>query len=263
MSDILQEIIAHKLTEVAAAKQQRPLEELIEACRSAPAVCSFSKALTDNHPKLRIIAECKRQSPSKGILVRDYDPVALATAYQRGGAAAISVLTDSRYFGGDLADLSQVRAAVEIPVLRKDFIIDPYQVYEARAAGADSFLLLSGVLSTAQLDSLIELGRTLGMEPLIESHSAQELAGATASCGLILGVNNRNLKDFSVDLDIARKLYEQGASSRGGRIMVCESGIKSPADVEKLSHVGYKAFLVGEALVTHPDPTAAIKALIQ
>lgn len=262
MSDILQEIIAHKHTEVAAAKEHRPLDQVIAACHSAPPVRSLTKAISDAH-KPRIIAECKRQSPSKGILIGNYDPVALARAYERGGAAAISVLTDQRYFGGSLLDLSQVRAAVGIPILRKDFVIDAYQVYEAKAAGADSFLLLAGVLSTAQLDSLIELGRSLGMEPLIESHSAEELSAAIASRGLILGINNRNLKDFSVDLEIARRLYEQGAASRADRIMVCESGIKSAADVEKLSRVGYNAFLVGEALVTHPDPATAVKALIQ
>lgn len=262
MTDILEQIIAHKRTEIAAAKARVSQEELIAACDEAPPVRSFYHALQTGKAA-RIIAECKKKSPSKGVMVASYDPVALARAYEKGGAAAISVLTDERFFGGTLDDLRKVRAAVGAPVLRKDFIVDAYQVYEARAAGADSYLLLSGVLTTAELDALIAVGRDLGMEPLIESHTAAELHAATLTKGKIFGINNRNLKSFQVDLDVARQLYELGAASGSDRLMVCESGIKSAADVENLSGVGYKAFLVGEALVTHPDPTAALKALIQ
>lgn len=260
MSDILQQIIEHKRQEVALAKLRVPLATLVRQCQQAPKVRSFYSALQSTGSP-RIIAECKKQSPSKGIMVASYDPVALASAYAAGGAAAISVLTDERYFGGCLDDLRKVRNAVELPVLRKDFIIDSYQIYEARAAGADSFLLLAGVLDTSALDALIAVGRSLAMEPLIESHTAPELRQAIATKGLIFGINNRNLKDFSIDLGIARELYEVGAASGQDRLMVCESGIKSGSDVENLTHVGYKAFLVGEALVTHPDPTAAVQAL--
>lgn len=262
MTDILEQIIAHKHSEIAAAKARVPQEELIAACDEAPPVRSFYHALKTGKTA-RIIAECKKKSPSKGVMVASYDPVALARAYEKGGAAAISVLTDERFFGGTLDDLRKVRAVVGAPILRKDFIVDAYQVYEARAAGADSYLLLSGVLTTAELDALIAVGRDLGMEPLIESHTAAELRAATLSSGKIFGINNRNLKSFHVDLDVARQLYALGAASGDDRLMVCESGIKSATDVENLSGVGYKAFLVGEALVTHPDPTAALKALIQ
>jgi indole-3-glycerol phosphate synthase len=262
LTDILEQIIAHKHAEIAAAKARVPQEELIAACDEAPPARSFYHALASGKTA-RIIAECKKQSPSKGVMVASYDPVALACAYEKGGAAAISVLTDERFFGGRLDDLRKVRAAVGAPVLRKDFIVDAYQIYEARAAGADSYLLLSGVLTTPELDKLIAVGRDLGMEPLIESHTAAELRAAILTHGKIFGINNRNLKSFQVDLDVARQLYELGAASGADRLMVCESGIKSAADVENLSGVGYKAFLVGEALVTHPDPTAALKALIQ
>ena len=261
LSDILAAIIADKHLEVAAAERRRPLAEVEQQARLAPSARDFFAALDDSKAP-RIIAECKCKSPSRGLFLDPYDPVALAKAYERGGAAAISVLTDSKYFGGQLAHLTAVRHAVDIPVLRKDFIVSAYQIYEARAAGADAFLLISGVLSAAELEPLIHLGRRLGMEPLIESHSEAELAAAITTTGHILGINNRDLKTFGIDLAISRSLVALGQAKSPSPIMVCESGIKTAADIELMQGVGYNVFLVGEALVTHPDPEAAVRALI-
>lgn len=260
-SAILTEILAHKEQEVARAKQLKPLDALKQELSLAPPVRSFKTALSTG-AGARIIAECKKKSPSRGLMHQRYDPVALAKDYARGGAAAISVLTDERYFGGCLEDLRRVRAAVDIPLLRKDFVIDPYQLYEARAAGADAFLLIAGPLDTAAINSLLAVGRELGMDALVESHSADELALATASKAALIGINNRNLNDFSVNLEAARQLYAAAQGGQAGRIVVCESGIKSAADIENMARVGYKAFLVGEALVTNPDPAAFLNSLV-
>ena len=261
MSDILAAIIADKHLEVAAAQRQRSLAEVERLAYLAPRARDFYAALA-SRAGARIIAECKSRSPSRGPLLDPYDPVALALAYERGGAAAISVLTDAKYFGGQLAHLTAVRAAVHIPVLRKDFIVSAYQIYEARAAGADAFLLISGVLAAVDLEPLIQLGRQLGMEPLIESHTEAEFAEATTTSGRILGVNNRNLKTFGIDLAISRKLAGLALGKSPVPLMVCESGIKVAADVELMQGVGYNVFLVGELLITHADPEAAVRTLI-
>jgi indole-3-glycerol phosphate synthase len=262
MAHILDEIIAHKRTEVAAAKARRPLAEVVAAAAQAPPARDFPAALADGR-SARVIAECKRKSPSKGILAPSYDPVALASAYAAGGAAAISVLTDERFFGGELAHLTAVRGAVGVPVLRKDFIIDEYQIYEARAAHADTYLLIAGVLDAARLEALLAVGRSLGMEPLIEAHDAAEVELALATSGRIFGINNRNLKTFSVDLATSRELLALARRGDPGRIVVCESGIKGPSDIELMRGVGYNAFLIGEALVTHSDPRSALQDLIR
>lgn len=255
MSDILARILADKRIEVERAKLERPLAVVRAAARAMPPPRDFHAAL--RQPGIRVIAECKRQSPSKGVMVENYDPVKIARSYEAGGAAAISVLTDQKYFGGILDHLTAVSKAVRIPVLRKDFVIDEYQVYEARAAGADTFLLLAGPLNAQSLTQLSEIGRKLGMEPLVESHTDAELEQALKGGGQILGINNRNLKDFSVDLERSRTLL----AKIGDKTAVCESGIKSRADIEIMSAVGYKVFLIGEALVTHPDPQAALQDL--
>lgn len=260
MSDILAEIIAHKHAEVAAAKARLPLAMVKVQAEKHAAARDFLQALSIKGP--RVIAECKKQSPSRGVMMKDYDPVKLARAYEAGGAAAISVLTDERFFGGRLGDLVAVRQAVNIPVLRKDFIIDAYQIYEARAAGADSFLLLSGVLSKDELNEFLEIGRRCGMEALVESHTAVELAAALASTGMIFGINNRDLKTFNIDLATSRSLVAQTQGRTPKPLLVCESGIKTAADIELMTSVGYNAFLIGESLVTHPDPCAGLAALI-
>ena len=267
MPTILDEIIATKREEVAACKRQRPLARLMELVREVEPALNFGDALlppvvNSKNSRARVIAECKHKSPSKGIMCDPYDPVQIAKGYEANGAAAISVLTDEQYFGGHLSHLINVTGSVSIPVLRKDFIIDEYQVYEARAAGADTFLLLAGVLDTIELQYLIEVGRELGMEPLIESHNSAELAMAMATDGLIIGINNRNLKNFEVSFAQAETLAKQAKVTDHPRILVCESGIKSAKDIEIMTGVGYNAFLIGEALITTPDPGKSLKALI-
>jgi indole-3-glycerol phosphate synthase len=262
MANVLARILADKTQEVAAAKAARPLREVEAAARAAKPARDAFAALARPDRGARIIAECKKMSPSRGVLREPYDPVALATAYARGGAAAISVLTDGPYFGGALAHLTAVAAAVTVPVLRKDFVVDAYQVWEARAAGADTFLLLAGTLDTPQLESLIQLGRSLGMEPLIESHDEGELALALDTSGRIFGINNRDLKTFGVNLDNSRRLAARFATRSSPYVLVSESGIKSAHDIELMRPLGYNAFLIGEALVTHPDPQAGVAALL-
>ncbi len=261
MSDILDQIIAHKRTEVAAAKARRSLAALEAEAKKAPPARDFLGSLSRTDTA-RIIAECKRMSPSRGVMVQNYDPTALARAYEAGGAAAISVLTDEKFFGGVLGHMTAVRDAVQLPVLRKDFIIDAYQIVEARAARADTFLLLSGVLSPQELEDLIRIGRRYGMEPLVESHTDAELAAALSTSAKILGINNRNLKTFSIDLQTSQDLLAQAALKTPRPLMVCESGIKTRDDVERMQAVGYNVFLIGEALATHASPQLGLQNLL-
>jgi indole-3-glycerol phosphate synthase len=260
MSDVLAQIIAHKRLEVAMATARRPLAVVQAEAQAAPPPRPFLASLRKDGA--RVIAECKKQSPSRGVMVPDYDPVRLALAYEAGGAAAISVLTDQKFFGGALSDMTRVRDAVRVPVLRKDFVIDAYQIFEARAARADTFLLLSGVLSTVQPADVLPLGRALGMEALVESHSEAELAGALASSAKIFGVNNRDLKSFSVDLGVAKGLAARIRSAAPGAVLVCESGIKTASDVRDMRAAGYGAFLIGETLATAADPAACLRGLL-
>jgi indole-3-glycerol phosphate synthase len=259
--DILQEILANKHREVAAAVAKISLEQIQELAHKAPPARSFLDALSPKH-KPRIIAECKRKSPSRGVMINPYDPVRLATAYADGGAAAISVLTDENFFGGHLQHLAAVRKAVNLPILRKDFIVSEYQIYEARAHGADSFLLLSGPLSANELSAFITVGRTLGMEPLIESHTAGELTAALTTDGSIFGINNRDLRTFSTDLKGGADLLALAQREKPDALFVCESGIKTRPDIERMQTLGYNVFLIGEALVTHSDPRSAVQNLI-
>ena len=272
MNDIISKILKQTRIDLNERRQQTPLTEVQEKCQelSLPPR-DFARSL--RQPGVRIIAECKRRSPSRGILVDPYDPVSLARAYEEGGAAAISVLTDEPFFGGSLEHLELLRATVNLPILRKDFIVDVYQIYEARAAGADAVLLLAGILGLQRLKDFLAVCHQLGMEALVESHTASELELALAAKGTVIGVNNRNLATFSVDLDHSKNLLSQinrsetedQAEIEGkvpSRIAVCESGIKGPSDIENMWAVGYKAFLVGEAVATHSDPSAAVAALV-
>jgi len=253
---ILDKIIAHKQGEVAAAKAQTPLAALQAACTSAPAPRPFLNALQQQH--VALIAEVKRASPSKGVLIDPFDPVAIARMYAEGGAAAISVLTDEHFFQGHLDYLRQIRAAVDLPLLRKEFIIDPYQVYEARAAGADAILLIVAVLEDSLLADLHALAGELGMAALVEVHDEAELERALNLPAPLIGVNNRDLRDFSLDLATTRRL---GALVPTGTVLVGESGIKSAADVRALGAV--HAILVGETVVTAPNRAAALRELTQ
>jgi indole-3-glycerol phosphate synthase len=209
-------------------------------------------------PGLQVIAEIKRRSPSRGDLNMDIDPVAQALSYEKGGAAAISVLTEPEYFGGSLHDLRQVRAAVSLPVLRKDFIIDPRQVAESRVAGADALLLIVAGLDRGLLEELMSECESVGIEALVEAHNEAEAETAAAVGAQIIGVNNRDLSTFNTDLAIAERVAPLLPRDR---TLVGESGVSTPAGAARMATAGYDAILVGEALVTAADPAALIAAL--
>lgn len=242
LPDILQRILAAKERE--AVRLAPRLGELRRCVRDLPPPRDFRGALAG--PGLAVIAEIKRASPSAGEIAADLDPAALAAAYAKAGAAAISVLTDREFFHGGLDDLRRARAAVSIPVLRKDFIIAPVQVYEARAEGADSLLLIAAALSDARLAELLGLARSLGLEPLVEVHDAAELSRVSAAGATVIGVNNRDLRTFAVDLAVAERLRPHFPAAA---IAVAESGIRRPSDALRLARAGFHAVLIGEALV--------------
>ncbi len=256
MSSILEQIFAAKREELDETRRRAPLESVVAAAKCAPAARDFAGALRLRRPA--IIAEIKRASPTKGDILPGLDPAAVAREYQDAGAAAISVLTD-RHFKGALDDLYRVRSAVDLPVLRKDFIFDPYQVYEARAAGADCVLLIAAMLRGDLLKSLAALARELKMAALIEVHSPEELAVADASGSAIVGINNRDLHTFATDLAVTERLLKH---YRGGALVVAESGIDSGADIRRLDAAGARAFLVGESLLRDGAPRAKLAELM-
>jgi indole-3-glycerol phosphate synthase len=210
-------------------------------------------------PGLRVIAELKKASPSRGLLRGDYRPAELAAELERAGACALSVLTEEEFFQGSLEHLQAARQAAGLPVLRKDFVFDPWQVWESRAASADSFLLIAAILSDALLRELIALARTLGMEPLVEVHTREELERAAAAGARIIGVNNRDLKTFEERLETSLELVEFIPEDA---IAVSESGLGSREELERLARAGFDAFLIGECLMTAADPGAALGALL-
>jgi len=253
-SGILAEIVQHKRRELEDLREHTAALER-EALNRKPSR-DFKAALTAAQPA--IIAESKKASPSKGVLAANYHPAFLAHAYEEGGAAALSVLTDRQYFQGSLHDLEAARAAVTLPVLRKDFTIDRLQIYEAAAHGADAILLIAAVLETEELTRFRELAAELQMASLVEVHDADELRKAIDSGAEIIGVNNRNLETFEVDLDTSVRLsYLMPAEA----VRVSESGIFTQEHVETLSAAGYHAFLVGESLMRSSDPAAALRSL--
>ncbi len=257
-SDLLETIVAATRHTTAARAVRTPIEELVRrASRRQARGQSFRDALGAS-PAPRIIAECKRRSPSKGILRKAYDPAAHAAAYARAGAAAISVLTEPTFFDGSLEHLEQVRAAVDVPLLRKDFIVSKYQLLEAVACGADAVLLIVGALSDDELGQLAAAASSLGLAAVVEVHDRIELERALNADVAIVGVNSRNLRTLTVDPDV---LDELGSLIPTGVIAVAESGIRTPADIKRLSAAGYSAFLVGERLIVEPDPGAALRAL--
>ncbi|MDX1663721.1 MAG: indole-3-glycerol phosphate synthase TrpC [Candidatus Promineifilaceae bacterium] len=265
---ILDEIMSYHREQLPRIKREVPLEDLRALTRVAPAPVDFRAALA--HPGVSLIAECKKASPSRGLLVPDYDPVRLAQSYVRAGASAISVLTDARHFQGTLADLRDVKEALDaarspvtklpVPVLRKDFIFDPYQLYEARAAGADAVLLIAAVLSGGDLESLLALTQELGMQALVEVHDETELERVLPLQPPVIGINNRNLQTFEVDLENTRRLRR---SIPQEQIVVAESGIKTTDDVARLKEMGVDAILVGETLVRSKDVYKTAQALVQ
>ncbi|NDJ78277.1 MAG: indole-3-glycerol phosphate synthase TrpC [Chloroflexi bacterium] len=253
---VLDRILEHKVDEITACKARVSQAELASRLDSAPPPRDMLSALRRN--TVALIAEVKRASPSKGVLVEDFDPLALGTTYAANGAAAISVLTDECFFQGHLDYLTQVRAAVKVPVLRKEFVIDPYQVIEGRVAGADAVLLIMAALDDAQLADLHAAITDLGMVPLVEVHNAAELDRALRLEPKLLGVNNRDLKTFNVDLATTQRLASQVPA---GVTLVAESGIRHGADVQQMGAMGAHAVLVGETLVKANDVAAMVREL--
>jgi len=255
--DILAQIVAHEHDVVASARVERPVATLRDDPRYAVERRSLAAALTGRRPA--VIAECKRRSPSKGVLREPYDAVAIARGYAAAGAAAISVLTNERFFGGTLDELRAVRDAVAVPVLRKDFVVDPYQLEEARAAGADAVLLIVAALEEGQLRDLHAAAIGLGLDVLTEVHDERELDVALALGAAIVGVNNRNLRTFVTDLATSERLATRVPP---GTILVAESGIRDGTDLARLARSGIGAFLVGEAFMTAPEPGRALAAML-
>ncbi|MEZ5545542.1 MAG: indole-3-glycerol phosphate synthase TrpC [Lysobacteraceae bacterium] len=253
MSDILTRIVARKFEEIAERSTEVPLAELRSRAAQASPVRGFARALEAKIAQGRpaVIAEVKKASPSKGVIRADFDPAAIAQSYERGGAACLSVLTDVDFFQGADACLQAARAACSLPVLRKDFTVDPYQVFEARALGADCILLIVAALGDATLRELFDCAVSLGLDVLVEVHDGEELERALALPGGLLGINNRNLRSFEVSLDTTLAL--KGKVPQGRRI-VTESGILAPADVAVMRQAKIDAFLVGEAFMRAPEP---------
>jgi indole-3-glycerol phosphate synthase len=262
VSDVLARILADKHRAVAAAKAARPLAEVDAEGAKAPPPRGFIAALERAHAGHRygLIAEIKRASPSHGLIRADFDPPALARAYAEGGASCLSVLTDEPYFEGKAEHLIAARAAVALPVLRKDFIIDPYQVAEARAMGADCILLIMAALSDADAIELEAAAHRRGMDVIVEVHDAEELRRALRLKTRLVGINNRNLKTLKTDLTITETLAPLLPK---GRILVSESGLNTPADLARVARAGARSFLIGEALMRQRDVAAATRALLE
>jgi indole-3-glycerol phosphate synthase len=257
--DLLRTIVAAAARIVQVRSEREPLAALERRAASAsPRGAQFESAL-GAADRVNVIAECKRRSPSRGVLAAEYEPVAIARQYESGGAAAISVLTEPTFFDGSLDHLSAVRAAVGIPLLRKDFIIDEYQLFEARAAGADAILLIVAALELDALERLQRRAAELELASLVEVHNEEELARAVDSGARLIGVNNRNLRTLAVDVEASYRLASLIPSNV---VAVSESGLQSRADLESLSAAGYRAFLIGERFMTDSNPSSAIRSLI-
>ncbi|OFW25572.1 MAG: hypothetical protein A3H27_01425 [Acidobacteria bacterium RIFCSPLOWO2_02_FULL_59_13] len=258
LSHILARIVLAKRAELEACRLAVPQPELERQIRPR-ARGVFRRALADGGASGAIIAELKHASPSAGILRENYDPAALARGYERAGASALSILTDREFFQGSLAHLKQARTATSLPVLRKDFTLDEYHLYEAAAAGADAVLLIAAILSPAQLRQLLEQSRKLGLDALVEVHTREELRTALDAGSEIIGVNNRDLNTFAVSLETSMELID---SIPDEIVAVSESGLKTAEDLERLRAAGFDAFLIGERFLRQPDPGAALAALL-
>jgi indole-3-glycerol phosphate synthase len=256
-STVLDRILEARRAEVEHRKKVLPLTALKYGVRAATPLRDFSAALSK--PGLNVIAELKPASPSRGVIREPFEPVELAKSLESTGAAALSVLTETEFFRGSLKNLRDARKSVQLPVLRKDFIFDPWQVWEARANDADSFLLIVAALGDAQLAELLAQGRELGMEPLVEVHTREELDRAVAANAKIIGVNNRDLKTLEVRVQTSFDLIEHVPESC---IAVSESGIRTHDDLQKLRAASFDAFLIGEQLMLAPDPGGALSSLL-
>jgi indole-3-glycerol phosphate synthase len=254
---VLNRIIEARRAEVGRRKRIMPEPMLRIAAGKADPPRDFAGALSRN--QLNVIAEIKKASPSAGVLRQKFEPVALARGFEQAGAAALSVLTEEENFQGSLAHLRDARKGVSLPALRKDFIMDPWQVWEARAASADSFLLIAAALDDVSLAALLHLGRELGMEALVEAHTAEEVERALAAGARIIGVNNRNLHTLEVSVETSFELID---AIPDGSVAVSESGLRSAEDLRKLRAAGFDAFLIGESLMREADPGAALRRLI-
>jgi indole-3-glycerol phosphate synthase len=266
VGNILDQIIAHKRVEVARAKAAVPLDELKSRAADAEKPRNFFAAVTRNPSPVNIIAEIKKASPSAGLIREDFDPVAIAKSYHQAGAAAISCLTDAKYFQGDLAYIQQIKSAVPLPILRKDFMIDPYQLHEARAHGADAILLIAECLPEAELIDMLILATQLQLTALVEVHDIESLLQVRPHLGFphagycLLGINNRDLRTMTTDLNNTLRLLDMVEDTS---ILVSESGIRTHEDLMKLKHAGIGAVLVGEHLMRQPDPGQALTSLLR
>jgi indole-3-glycerol phosphate synthase len=252
----LDELVGATREAVHRRKRERPLAELEREAGSQPEGRPFAEALA--RPGTSLIAEHKRRSPSAGTIREGLSCADVVSAYERGGAAALSVLTEEAHFGGSLADLREARAASELPVLRKDFTIDPYQLYEAKAAGADAVLLVVGAMSQDELAALYREAHALDLDAIVEIHDEEELDAALEVDADVLGINNRNLEDFSVDI---QRTFDLLHDVPAGKVVVSESGIQTRDQIDELEQVGVDAVLIGETLMRAPDPEEAVRQL--
>jgi len=261
---ILEEIVWHKEKEIDRMREQVPLMDLQVKVLEAPPVKDFVSALRQGNTQPSLIAEVKKASPSKGVIREDFDPVTIAQAYETGGASCISVLTDEKFFQGSFSYLRQIRATVDLPLLCKDFIIYPYQIYLARVNGADAILLIAAILPDRDLQYFLKITNALGMAALIEVHTLEELDQVLALHGVsLVGINNRDLETFSVDLQTTQSiLAARGHQLRERNILVVsESGLQTIDDLRQVQQAGAEAVLMGESLMRQADPGAAIPAL--
>jgi len=258
-ADLLETIVAGTRRSLEVREAEQPFAVLAERAAATPSRAGRFHAALARSDRYNVIAECKRRSPSRGVLRRDYDPVTIAAGYARAGAAAVSVLTEPTFFDGSLAHLQAIRAAVDVPLLRKDFVVSEYQLLEAKVCGADAVLLIVSALRRSELKTLHDAARRHGLDVLVEVHDGSELAVALDAGAAIVGVNNRNLRTLEVDVHASERLIGQMPAEV---IAVSESGLKTTADLVRLKALGYRAFLIGERFMAAADPGAALADLL-